>query len=154
MFAVGAATLLSVGCAHSRRPGSYLPVGASSWYGDSTADGVKATIPVESDDAKPFVESALVSTGFSFQPSPWRGLRMETLPRKLGADTTMVVKVQIMRVELPGRASVIVLTGTYSVPSRRLHNAPAIQPIGTSNAPYQRLREIILAVLNRPANKS
>lgn len=153
MFAVGAATLLSAGCAHSRRPGSYLPVGASSWYGDSTADGVTAIIPVESDAAKAIAESALLRTGYTFQPSPWRGLRMETAPRQLGADTTMVVRVQILPVELPEPSSVIVLTGTYSVPSRRLRNAPAIQPPGTSNAPYQQLGAIIQAVMNRPARE-
>ena len=151
MLAFGAAALLTVGCAHARRPGSYLPVGASSWYGDSTEDGVTAIIPVEESAAKAIAEEALQSTGYSFPPSPWHGRSMQTSPRQLGGDTSMVVKVQILPVELPEPASVIVLTGTYSVPSQRLRNAPAVRPPGTSNAPYARLGLIIQAVMNRPA---
>lgn len=133
---------VTVGCAHGRQPGSYLPVGASAWYSDSTDDGVTLTLPGDAGAAVDAVSRALRATGYEVeQPTRARhGLR--TAARRLGSDTTLVISAQVIPLGLPEPSSSLVLTATYSVPSRRLHAAPVLQRSGESNPLYGRLREV------------
>jgi hypothetical protein len=135
-----------IGCAHGRQPRSYLPVGSAAWYGDQTSDGATVLLHQEAGAALERLRGALRTAGYEIEHSanPKRALR--TTPRQLGVDTTMVIEVQIIPVELPEPASTLVLTGTYSVPSLGIHNAPVVQRSGEANPLYARFRRIVEAL--------
>lgn len=131
-----------VGCAHGRQPGSYLPIGASAWYGDRTEDGVTLLLYMEPGVAMERVGDALRSAGYEVERPTDDRRTLRTAARPLGGDTTMVVTAQVSLVELPEVASVVVLTATYDVPSRRLRRAPVIQRPGETSPLYGRLGTI------------
>jgi len=130
------------GCAHGRRSCSYLPVGACSRYGDRTEDGVTLMLRLDADAAMERVQGALRATGYDVERPAGKRRVVQTAARALGGDTTFVVTAEVLPVELPEPASSVVLTATYSVPSRRLHEAPVIQRPGETSPLYGRLRTI------------
>ena len=134
------------GCAHGRQPGSYLPVGASSWYGDQTADGVTLLLREDAGAARERVGGALRAAGYELKQSADSRRVLRTSPRQLGEDTTLVVEAQIIPVELPEHAASVVLTATYSVPSRKVRNAAVIQRPGEVSPLYARFRPIVDAL--------
>lgn len=132
----------TAGCAHGRRPASYLPVGASAWYGDGVADGVPVILPLGREAATRAVVQGLRAAGYqALDTQGERGHTIRTAARPLTGDTTLTIAVQISPVELPAPGATLVLTGRYSVPSQRLHDAPVLQRRGERNPLYQRLRE-------------
>ena len=141
---IGIATF--TGCAHGRQPGSYLPVGASSWYGDQTDDGVTLLLREDAGAARERVGGALRAVGYEVKQAADSQQALRTSPRQLGGDTTLVVEAQIIPVELPEPAASVVLTATYSVPSRKVRNAPVIQRPGEVSPLYARFRPIVDAL--------
>ncbi len=134
------------GCAPGRQPGSYLPVGASSWYGDQTADGVTLLLREDAAAARARVGGALRAAGYDVErAADSRGV-LRTSPRRLGGDTTLVVEAQVIPVELPEPGASVVLTATYSVPSHEVRNAPVIQRPGEVSPLYARFRPILDAL--------
>lgn len=129
-------------CASGRRPGSYLPIGASSWYGDSTNDGVVLLVHAKSNVAAQMAEDALRRSGYSLDSSNRDRLVLRTIPRTFGGDTSVVVSVEIIPVELPEPGASLILRGTYSVPSRRIRHAPVLERVGESNPVYAHLQSI------------
>lgn len=147
-FVLLAVTLIS-GCASARRPGSYLPIGASSWYGDSTNDGVVLLIHERSNVAAQLAEEALNSSGYRLDSSQRDPRVLRTLPRTFAGDTSVVVAVEIISVALPEPGASLVLRGTYSVPSRRVRNAPVLERSGASHPLYAHLQDIARAIRAR-----
>lgn len=146
---VAAATLGIVSlmaCSHGRQPGSYLPVGASSWYGDQTLDGVALLLPGDVGPARELVGRALRVAGYELESAADPRRTMRTSPRQLGGDTTLVVEAHVTPVELPEPAASVVLTATYSVPSQHVRNAPVIQRPGEVSPLYARFRPILDAL--------
>jgi len=141
LVAVFGAMVLTA-CAHSRRPGSYLPVGATAWYGNSTNDGVAVTLRRDSAAAASAVLGDWRATGYSIDraASGTQGLR--TLSRMIGGDTTMQVTAQILPLELPDPGASVTFTATYDVPSRRILRAPVLQRPGESNALFGMLQAL------------
>lgn len=127
-------------CAPHRVPGSYLPVGASALYGDRTEDGVVVLLRSRSDDARMAVRSVLESNGFVVEDASARAMR--TRPLLMGNDTSVVVQVEIIPVQLPEDASSVVLTATYSVPSKGVGDWPVIRRRGETSPLFERLRSI------------
>ena len=128
------------GCAHGRRPTSYLPVGASAWYGNRVADGVVVMLPLSREAARGTVARGLQAAGYEVQAGAGeRDHIMQTAARPLAGDTTLAIAVQIVPVEGASGSSLI-LTGRYSVASQRVRNAPVLQRPGEQNPLYQRLR--------------
>lgn len=142
--AVCAIAAVSVGCAHARTPGSYLPIGATAWYGNQTNDGVTLLVRLELPAALARVRDALRSAGYQLAESSTdvAQKRVRTTAHRVGGDTTMTVTVELIAVELPEAASSVVLTAVYDVPSRGVRGAPAVQPRGTVNVLYGRLRAV------------
>lgn len=145
IFLVAAAVHLS-GCAHGRQLGSYRPIGASSWYGDSTEDGLAVLLRMSGEDAIQAVERVLRVQGYSPTSASGSPLLVRTDPRSLGADTTLVVTAQVLPVDLPEPGASVVLQATYSVPSRRLRNAPVLQRPGETSPLYEKLKMIARAL--------
>lgn len=134
--------VLIAGCAAGRVPGSYLPVGASALYGDETEDGVVVMLRQDAHTALEAVRAALESSGYRVADSAPERLRLRTRARPLGGDTTIVVKAEVIPVELPEPAASIVLTATYSVPSHRIRDAPLVQRPGEVDPLFGQLRAI------------
>lgn len=134
-----AGALLLTGCAHGRRPGSYLPVGATGWYGNSTNDGVAVTLRRDAAAA-----SAVIGTwraaGYDIDRAQSSDRILLTLPCTLGGNTTMLVTAQILPIELPDPGASVTLTAIYSVPSLRVVRAPVVQRPGETSALFGRLR--------------
>lgn len=134
-----AGALLLTGCAHGRRPGSYLPVGATGWYGNSTNDGVAVTLRRDAAAA-----SAVIGTwraaGYDIDRAQSSDRILLTLPCTLGGDTTMLVTAQILPIELPDPGASVTLTAIYSVPSLRVVRAPVVQRPGETSALFGRSR--------------
>lgn len=105
--------ILATACAHGRRPASYRPIGAPAQYGDSTMDGVVLMLTASEDRARRAIVEALRSTGVELTP----------------LDQT-------------GGSTVVVFTGRFNVPSRRIRDAWIIQRPGESNPLYRRLGAI------------
>lgn len=131
-----------VGCAHGRQPGSYLPVGASAWYGDRTADGVTLTLPLDAGAALDAVGGALRAAGYGVERPTGARHVLRTAARRIGGDTALVISAQVIPLGLPEPSSSVVLTATYSVPSSRLRDAPVVQRPGERNPLYGRLRAV------------
>ena len=134
-------------CAPGRVPGSYLPVGASALYGDDTEDGVVVLLRSNFAAARTAIHSVLDSKGFLVEEVEGRTLR--TRPLMVGNDTSIVVHVEIIPVELPEEASSIVLTASYSAPAAGVRRAPVIRRRGESSPLFERLRSLGQA-LRRP----
>ena len=133
--------LAAAGCAHGRRPGSYLPVGASAWYGDRVADGVVLMLPLAREAAASAAVQGLRAAGYEVPDAPGeRGGTLRTAARELAGDTTLTLAVQVFPGELPSPGASVVVTGRYSVPSQRVRNAPVLQRPGERNPLYERLR--------------
>jgi hypothetical protein len=132
----------ATGCAPGRRPGSYLPVGASAWYGDQTIDGVTVSLRVEPAAASALVTRALRASGYEVGGAADSRRVVRTAARRLGADTSVVITAQVLPYQADPPAVSVVLTGTYSVPSRRVRNAPIIQPPGQTHPLYGELRAV------------
>ncbi|MBD0319569.1 MAG: hypothetical protein ICV87_04500 [Gemmatimonadetes bacterium] len=130
--------VLGAGCAHGRRPGSYLPVGASAWYGDRVADGVTLVVPLAREAAERASVRGLRAAGYDV-PEAAGGATLRTSARALGGDTTLTLAVQLIPVQLPAPGASIVLTGRYSV-GERVRNAPVLQRPGERNPLFDRLR--------------
>lgn len=134
--------VLATGCAHGRRPASHLPIGAPAQYGDSTMDGVVLMLSASEDRARRAIADALRSTGFQAAWENPDARLLETSVREVAADTTMRVRVELTPPEETGGSTVLVFTGRYSVPSRRIRNAWIIQRPGEVNPLYRRLSAI------------
>lgn len=134
--------VLATGCAHGRRPASYLPIGAPAQYGDSTMDGVVLMLSASEDRARRAIADALRSTGYQAAWESSNARFLETSFRVVAADTAMRVRVELTPPDQAGGATIVVFTGRYSVPSRRIRNAWIIQRPGKSNPLYQRLGAI------------
>ena len=130
--------LAAAGCAHGRRPGSYLPVGASAWYGDRVADGVPLILPLAREAAERAAVQGLRAAGYDV-PDATGERTLRTAARPLGGDTTLTVAVEIMPGELPRPGATLVLTGRYSV-GQRVRNAPVLQRPGEQNPLFGRLQ--------------
>jgi hypothetical protein len=141
-----AAAAAATACAHGRRPGSYLPVGASAPYGDRTNDGLTLLLRVPADTAMARVRAALQAEAYSASRLPGRDLRLRTAARALGADTTLVVTAEVIPVALPAPAASVVLTGTYTVPSRGVRDAPVLQRPDEVDPLYARLGALASAI--------
>jgi hypothetical protein len=141
-LAVAVMCALSAGCAHGRTGGSYLPVGASAWYGDHTEDGVTLLLRQEPETTIARVRDALRAAGYSLTDTLGTRRTLRTAARTIGGDTTMVVTAQIIPVELPEPVSSVVLMGTFDVPSRRIRAAPVVQRPGEVHPLYAHLRAI------------
>ena len=137
-----AAAAMSAGCSHGRTLGSYRPAGAGAWYGDRTQDGVTLLLRLEPDAAIARVRRTLQAAGYILTDPHDARATLQTLGRVVGGDTTMLVTVQVIPLELPEAASSIVLTATFDVPSSGVHNAPVIQRPGEENPLYGRLRAL------------
>lgn len=132
--------LAAAGCAHGRRPGSYLPVGASAWYGDRVADGVPLILPLAREAAARAAVQGLRAAGYEV-PDATGDRTLQTAARPLGGDTTLTVAVQIIPVELPRPGASLVVTGRYSL-GQRVRNAPVLQRPGERNPLFDRLRAV------------
>lgn len=137
-----ASATLAIGCAHGRRPASYLPVGAAAQYGDSTMDGVVLLLSASEAQARIAISRALLSTGYEATWSSSRARVLETPMQSVARDTTMRVSVELTPPEQAGGHTIVVFTGRYSVPSRRILNAWVIQRPGESDPLYRRLGAI------------
>lgn len=143
---------LTTGCAHGRSARSYLPVGASAQYGANTNDGVTWTVARPVELTVDSLTTILQTAGYQVdeRSASTRGLR--TMPRVVGGDTALVVRAQFIAVELPAPGTSIVLTATYSIPSRQVRDAPVFQRKDTTDPLYARLLAIA-ATARRPAPK-
>src|SRR4051794_8981734 len=90
------AAVAASACAHGRRPGSYLPVGASAQYGDATNAGVTRLIREPANAAIARVRAALQAAGYAVERLSGRGLRLRTAARGIGGDTTIVVTAELI----------------------------------------------------------
>ncbi|WP_310571014.1 hypothetical protein [Gemmatimonas sp.] len=88
------------------------------------------------------VGAVLREEGYLIDAESSKEAELRTEPLAVGGDTTLVVRAQFLAVELPAPATSIVLTATYSVPSRQIRNAPVLQRANTTNSLYTRLRAI------------
>src|SRR5690606_28794204 len=109
-------------------------------YGDQTEDGVVVLLRSNSAAARTAVRAVLESHGFLLEDRE-RGA-MRTHPLVIGADTSVVVDVDIIPVQLPEDASSVVLTASYSVPSSKVRNAPVIRRRGESSPLFERLQSL------------
>ena len=144
VLALGICANVATGCAHRRTARSYFPVGARASYGANTNDGVTWTAARPLAQASETVIAALRAEGFVLDVGSSSTRNILTMPRSPGGDTSLLVRAQLLSIELPEDGTSIVLTATYSVPSRRIHDAAVIQPANTINPLYARL----LAVAN------
>ncbi len=142
MLVIGLGACLFAGCAHGRSARSYLPVGASAQYGAHTNDGVTWMLARPVHEAMDDVGAVLREEGYLIDAESSKEAELRTEPLAVGGDTTLVVRAQFLAVELPAPATSIVLTATYSVPSRQIRNAPVLQRANTTNSLYTRLRAI------------
>ena len=127
------------GCAHGRRPASYLPVGAPAQYGDLTRDGVVLLLAAPEARVAAAVERALAAGGYAVARRTAAGRVLETAARATGGDTTLAVRVEIMPPDPSGGGTVVVFTGRYSVPSARIRDAQVIERPGERNPLYATL---------------
>ena len=74
---------------------------------------------------------------------------LRTAPQVVAGDTTTIVTVQVLHIEVPDAASSVVLTATYSVPSLQVRDAPVIQRPNTISPLYTRL-SALADTLRRP----
>lgn len=140
---------LTAGCAHGRSARSYLPVGAGAQYGASTNDGVTWTLARPVDEAVDSVAMVLRAEGYLVADLSTHDVRTEA--RVVGGDTVLIVRAQFIPVALPAPGTSIVLTATYSVPSRQIRDAPVIQRANTINPLYARLLALANAARRRAA---
>lgn len=135
--------LLSTACAHGRRPASYLPVGASAQYGDRTADGVTLILAAPESAVHAGLRRALTANGYNVSDGVDPDARVvETAPIRLGGDTSFTARAEIIPEDPAGGGVVVVLSGTFSVPSAGIRSARVVQRPGARNALYGRLRTL------------
>ncbi len=150
MWRIAICTLLLGACAHGRTAGSYLPIGATAQYGNRTNDGVTWTLSMTAERAVDTLSASLRTAGYVIASRTDRVLR--TAPQVVAGDTTMVVVVQVLPIEVSEPASSVVLTATYSVRSRQLRDAPVIQRPNTISPLYTRL-SALADTLHRPRTR-
>jgi hypothetical protein len=135
-----ASVLLLGACAHGRRPASYVPVGAPAQYGDRTADGIVLLLAAPEAVARTAVTRALAANGYALErTAPERSL-VESAARRVGGDTSLVVRAQITPEDPSGGGVVVVVSGEYSVPAAGIRRARVVQRRGEQNSLYGHLR--------------
>jgi hypothetical protein len=127
------------GCAHGRIPVSYLPVGAPAQYGDRTLDGIVLLFSAPEATVRAGVARALEANGYEILSNHTTSRILETAARAVNADTTLAVRAEIIPEDPSGGGVVVVLSGTYNVPSSRIRNARVVQRPGEQSPLYRRL---------------
>ena len=104
-----------------------LSIGAGSTRSETApagiSDGAVVTLAVAASDAVARTDSVLRAHGY--EPRREGSLAIQTRPRILGGDTSIVLLAEVEPYELsPGDIhSVVAITGTYSIPSRGVRHA-------------------------------
>lgn len=125
-------------CAPGRRPASYLPVGAPAQYGDRTADGISLILLASEAQVRAALVQAFAANGYALvRGGPER--RVESAPRALGGDTSLVVRAEIIPQDPSGGGVVVVVSGDYAAPAAGIRRARAIERPGERNPLYARL---------------
>lgn len=145
LLLVGLGACLFTACAHGRSARSYLPVGAGAQYGATTNDGVTWTLPYALPRAVDSVRTLLHAAGYAVEDAAPTARRLRTTPRVVGGDTALVVCASFLDLAPAAVGTSIVLTGTYSVPSRQIRDAPVLQRANTTDPLYARLRALAAA---------
>lgn len=125
-------------CAPGRRPASYLPVGAPAQYGDRTADGISLILHAPESRVRAALIQAFAANGFAVLPSRAQR-RVESAPRPVGGDTSLVVRAEITPEDPSGGGVVVVVSGDYTSPAARIRRARVIQRPGERSPLYARL---------------
>ena len=139
MLLLTSSAFVTSGCAHGRSARSYLPVGAGALYGASTNDGVTWTVARPVEQTVDSLTTILQAEGYRLDEGSSSPADLRTFPRVVGGDTALVVRAQFLTVALPTPGTSVVFTATYSVPSRKIKDAPVIQRANTTDPLYARL---------------
>ncbi len=134
--------LVFVACAHGRNPTSYLPVGAGAQFGNRTEDGVVMQLAAPEASVRAALARGMIANGFEVLVDGPEDRVLETRTRAIGGDTTLVVRADVTPEDADGGGVVVVLSGTYGVPSARVRNARVVQRPGERNTLYARLRAV------------
>lgn len=134
-FALIASLVVLAACA----PGRYLPVGTPARYGDNTADGIALLLRGPEARVRSGLVRAFEANGYAVRAETAGVNRLESAAYRLGGDTTLVVRAEIMPEDPSGGGVAVVLSGEYSVPSAGIRRARVVQRPGEQNPLYARL---------------
>jgi hypothetical protein len=113
-------------------------VGAPAQYGDRTADGISLILNAPESRVRAALLQAFAANGFAVLPSSGQR-NVESAPRRLGGDTSLVVRAEITPEDPSGGGVVVVVSGDYATSSVRIRRARVIQRPGERSPLYARL---------------
>jgi hypothetical protein len=138
-----AASLLALAaCAPGRRPASSSPVGAPARYGDRTADGVVLLLRAPLADVRAAVVRALAANGHAVDPEAADDRTVRSAVRRLGGDTSLVVRAELTPEDPSGGGVVVVFSGAYDAPAVGVRRARVVQRPGERSPLYAHLRAL------------
>jgi hypothetical protein len=113
-------------------------MGAPAQYGDRTADGIALILYAPEPRVRAALTQAFAANGYSIvRGGPER--RLESAPRSLAGDTSLVVRAEITPEDASGGGVVVVISGDYAAPSAGVRRARVIQRPGERSPLYARL---------------
>ena len=130
------------GCAHGRIPVSYLPVGAPAQYGDRTEDGIVLMFSAPEVTVRAGVARAIEVNGYEVIATRNTSRVLETAARVIHGDTTLAVRAEISPEDPSGGGVIVVLSGTYSIPSAHIRSARVVQRPGERSPLYRHLAAV------------
>jgi hypothetical protein len=147
VLVMAAAAVTAGGCVH----GGSRAAAARTADADTShpSDGLIVSMVMGVEAAVDTTASVLEGLGYVIEnQSDSRGT-LRTRPRPVGGDTSLVIMVQVIGVDLPDVASMAAISATYSVPSLGIRGAQLRNVPGTSETLWMRLRDLEHALRQR-----